>query len=170
MQPHEHSKKIIAALSLTIIALPLLIISFLLLQQQMVIHTMKEKMESELLHTIILDKKDVYWVKKDKEIRLGLDLFDVKTMVEKNGKVHFTGLYDHEETAIEKKLGDLSGNNGEKQLTVLSGFFSLLQSVFFSRSDITIQVIETESSRIIPDFISSLMQLPQAVPTPPPQQ
>jgi len=170
MQPQQHIKKVIAFSFLVVMIMPMLIILMLLLQQRHVIHKMKEKLESESLHTITLNKKDINWVKQDKEILVGNELFDVKTIKEENDRVHFTGLFDHEETTIEKSLGDLSGKSGENQLTPLSQLLSLLQHVFYNSLNITVQTMETVSLKIESDFISSLMQLPQVVLTPPPRQ
>lgn len=169
IQPQKHIKKVIALTFLMVMVMPMLIILMLLFQQRHVIHKMKEKLESELLHTITLNKKDIHWVKQDKEILVANELFDVKTIKEENERVHFTGLFDHEETTIEKSLGDLSGKSGENQLTPLSQLLSLLQQVFYNSFNITVQTKETVSLKIKSDFISSLMQLSQVVLTPPPQ-
>lgn len=130
---------------------------------------MKEKLETGFLHTITLNEKDIVWVKKNKEIRIGNSLFDIKSIIKVKNKILVTGLYDHEESEIEQVIGELSGNNRSTQFT-LNGLFSVLQNIFYNST-----YFEIPAAINIPPgksifYISSLMKMPRRVLTPPPQR
>jgi len=129
---------------------------------------MKEKLETGLLHTIILPENDIVWVKKNKEIRIGKELFDVKSMLKENNKIIITGVFDHEETEIEQKLGHLSGNPNSPN-PMLIKLFSLLQNIFSGTGSFEIQYDFTCPIEYTFDFTPSLPELPHLVITPPPQ-
>ena len=160
--------KIIAVIFFIVAAAPLFFSLILLIQQQFARHKIKEKLETELLHTIILPENDIVWIKKNKEIRIGKDLFDVKTILKENNKIIITGVFDHEETEIEQSLGHLSGNSNNPN-PILIKLFSLLQNIFSGTGGFEIQYDFTSPIENKFDFTPSLPELPHTVITPPPQ-
>lgn len=96
---------------------------------------MKEKLEEEILHTILVPQAAVQWVKYEKEIRIDGKMFDIKSFTIKNGDYIFTGLYDDEETALNNYL---QGNLNQKKDAgneALSSLFKMLQSTYHGGSD-----------------------------------
>ena len=148
---------------------PIAYLGYLQVRQAYVQHEMKEKLESSLLQTIILNPDEIHWVKSGKEIRIGKQLFDVKTYSIKNGKAYFTGLYDHEERLIEKQFSHFGDHHSKKDSLTLSKLFSLLQSVFFSNVTGFDYVIKFMSS-YPSSYNSALPKIFKVIPTPPPQQ
>lgn len=81
------------------------LIPFMLEGQKMFIkHEMEERMEREELQTLVLDIATIRWEKKEKEIWLGDQLFDIKEMKQEGNKLIVKGLYDHKEKEILSKL------------------------------------------------------------------
>ena len=160
--------KIIAVIFFIVTGAPLFFSSLLLIKQQYARHKIKEKLETGLLHTIILPENEIVWVKKNKEIRIDNELFDVKSTLKENNKIILTGVFDHEETEIEQKLGNLSGNTNNPN-PILIKLFSFLQNIFSGMGGFEIKydfgcTIKTETY-----FTPGLPQLPHTVITPPPQ-
>lgn len=110
--------------------MPVIFTLFFLFKQQHIRHEMKEKMESQLLCTIVLPETNVEWVKYKKEIRVAGKLFDIKSFTEINGTYKFTGLYDEDETALNNYLKKNTDLKNEKGNQVLSSLFQLLQSMY----------------------------------------
>lgn len=134
-------------------------------QLKIVQHKAKEKLESGMLQTVILDKDEFSWFKKNKEISIGGKLFDVKSFFQQNGKYIFRGLYDHEETALNQIL-----NRSQKERTklILTGIF---QSLFSSHSS-QFPELTTINDITTTNFPLILQHRPfpfQEILTPPPQ-
>ncbi len=63
---------------------------------------MHRRLEEQQLHTVILPDQEVQWAVKGKEIWLDGKLFDVKSITHYQGKTIIHGLFDEEETQLEK--------------------------------------------------------------------
>lgn len=92
----------------------------------MIRYEMKEKLEKEFLHTIIVPREQVTWMDLNKEIIVGDKLFDVNSFSEKNGLCFFIGLFDAEETALNDLLEKDTDDKNENEL--LEQLFQCLQS------------------------------------------
>jgi hypothetical protein len=110
--------------------IPFAFILFFQVKQQVVRHQMKECLEHELLQTISIHEKKVHWIKAGKEILVEGKMFDVKSFYEENGLYVFTGLYDHEETALVNQLEENWKKSNESGNPVLTNLFQLLQLVY----------------------------------------
>lgn len=130
---------------------------------------MKEKLEEEMLHTIVVPAKQLIWVKYKKEIRVDGKMFDVKSIQIVNGNYIVKGLYDDEETALNNYFENHTNEENENGSQLLSSIIQLLQSSF----------IEDETSSQVTRIIInrySLFTLPHIsfpfknIDTPPPQQ
>ena len=145
--------------------MPHLFTLFFLVKQQIIRHEMKEKLEKEFLQTIVVPKKEVTWVKYNKEIKIEDNLFDVKSFSEKNGLCFFIGLFDAEETALNDLLEKDADDKTENELMQL---FQWLQSPCTALS-IDTPLITNYSK---PTFFPILLHISSPfrnIPTPPPQ-
>jgi hypothetical protein len=123
--------KITAFLFLAIAGCPLFYSAHFLYQQQQIRYEMKEKLEAEYLLTITLHKKDVHWYKKNKEIKIGDHLFDVKEWYAEGDNVILKGLYDKQEDALHAQLDHLQRNNTGNKSSAATFAQLLLISLFF---------------------------------------
>ncbi|MFZ9388942.1 MAG: hypothetical protein ACO25B_13805 [Chitinophagaceae bacterium] len=99
------SRKIGSAFLLALVLAPLFYTFILQAKQLSIQHRMKYRIERSLLHSIVLKKDELHWVKPGKEIRVGEKLFDIKTMQDSDhGMVLVTGLFDNEETFIYQAM------------------------------------------------------------------
>jgi hypothetical protein len=63
---------------------------------------MWEEAESKLLQTIEVDSATIQWTKKNRELIVNHEYFDVVKMDYKNGKAILTGVFDKEEKAMHE--------------------------------------------------------------------
>jgi hypothetical protein len=110
--------------------MPLLFFSFFIIHLRITQHNAKERLEKDLLQTLHLNKDEFTWEKKKKEIRYQGKLFDIKTYTVKDGKHHFTGLFDHEEMALKKFFKESTSKKNKQDNHLLASLFQLLQSVY----------------------------------------
>jgi hypothetical protein len=109
------SKNIIAGLMLLLVAAPILVFTTLFISQKIAQHTMEEKLEKASLQTITLSTSDFIWLEKGKEIKIGNEMFDVKSFYKKADKFVFTGLYDKKEKEINNQMNILVNNKNTDQ-------------------------------------------------------
>ena len=161
-------KKIVAFIFLLTGFMPVVFTLSFLYKQQLIRHEMKEKLEREMLHTIIVPEAEVQWVKYKKEIRFQEKMFDIKSFTIKNGQYIFTGLYDEEETALTNYFGKSTEQKNDSRSKILSAFFQLLQSIYPADSDeilISMNISKTFCPLILQDISSPFINIL----TPPPQ-
>lgn len=139
--------------------------AFFLIQLKLIQHKAKEKLEKNMLHTIVLDKNEFNWYKKNKEISIDGKLFDVKSFSQTNGKYIFKGIYDHEETALNKKLHN---STNERKNQFLTGVFQLLFSSH-SSSFPELTSINNISVNNFPLILTDISSPVKDILTPPPQ-
>ncbi len=89
---------------------------------------MKERLEEKLLHTLVINKEAVRWIKPGKEIWLGNRMFDIKSALLKNGQYVFTGLYDDEETLLVLQMRNSQQKEKKSGDQLLIQLFQLLQT------------------------------------------
>lgn len=124
------SKKILSGTLLLAGSLPVLFALFFLVKQQMIRHKMLEELEHRHLQTITLPAEDVHWVKKGIEIWVQGKMFDIKYFSEKNGQFTCTGLFDEEETALNKQVEKDFNQKNESGNRMLTQLFQWLQAVY----------------------------------------
>jgi hypothetical protein len=159
----------IANLSLLLItALPLFSFFIFQHQQKTIQHRMKEKLEQSHLVTVAIHKKDIHWIKENKEIWLNNKMFDIKSSRIENGNYIFTGLYDDDETVLAKqfqKNKQQENNSGNKLVVQL---FQLLMAPCDNlQSENAFYISKTNS--LIPGLAPSLSEQYISISTPPPQ-
>ena len=126
---------------------------------------MKEKLEEQFLHTVVLPKEKVVWIKYNREIIFENKMFDVKSFSERNGMVYFLGLFDEEETALKDLLEKDKNGEGNKQLTQLIDWLHSPCTVFPTGSYIIEGQLKVCSFPILLNIPSPFKN----VLTPPPQ-
>jgi hypothetical protein len=117
-----------AIVFLGITVLPTLMLITLQLKQWYCIHSAEERLENEALQTVILPSESLSWYKAGKEAMIAGALFDVKSYIEKDGKVILTGLFDKEETAIKRKLETERKKSASSLVLLMEIFHSFLAS------------------------------------------
>jgi hypothetical protein len=122
--------KILSFILLLTGALPFLFTLHFLGKQQLIRHEMKEKMEREMLHTVIIPENELVWVKYKKEVRINDKMFDVETYRIDNGQYYLTGLFDEEETALNNYFEKSTDQKNEKGSQMLSALLQFLQSMY----------------------------------------
>ncbi len=113
-------KHITIIVSTGLALLPLLLSLVFLVQQLRVKTSMKKELEKQYLQTLRLPLNELHWMEKGKELKIGNELFDVKTWSIQNNEAVLTGLYDKKEKDLHLELekifnqpctGDHSGNS-----------------------------------------------------------
>ena len=161
-------KKIIAFSFLLTGFIPVFFTLFFLYKQQLIRHEMKEKLERQMLHTVIVSRADVVWVKYKKEIRIHDKMFDVKSFIIKNDQYVFTGLYDEEETALNNYFEKNTEQKNERGFQVLSSLFQLFQSIHPRSFDETL-ISQNISKAYRPLILQHISSPFINILTPPPQ-
>ncbi len=122
-------KNIIAIGLLFLVAAPICIFTTLFVFQKIAQHSMKEKLEEASLQTIVLSTNDFIWIEKDREIKIGNEMFDVKSYTKKVDRFVFIGLYDKVEKKINKQINKLVKNKNNNQSSNDLLVLKLCQSV-----------------------------------------
>lgn len=130
---------------------------------------MKERIEKESLQSIVLDNSEVRWIKEGKEILIEGKLFDIKSSRQQdNNTVIFWGLFDIEETELEKSLYKKLDKNLAEQNQLLAQLFHYLQNIYFNpATDVCVLSGSTFSSGILSS--PKLLTQFRVILTPPPQ-
>lgn len=98
---------------LAVTLIPVILPGLLSLQKTFVQWEMKEKLEKEKLHTLKLPAAQVQWAIIGNECIIDGRMFDVKTSREEGNMLVLEGLYDDEETALEKAIAHTSAPEDE---------------------------------------------------------
>jgi len=136
------------------------------MKQRQLKYEAKERLEKINLKTIILSTQDFRWTEPGKEISIHGELFDIRSYSIKNGKFIFSGLFDKDETALDKLEHNWKNNQEENKL--LSDLFQVLQSVFHSATPLQEQPKDLANQY---PYLSTdkLLFQPKKIITPPPQ-
>lgn len=130
---------------------------------------MKERIEKESLQSITVNNRDVRWTNDRKEIIVEGKLFDVKSSKQQNNNtITFWGLFDIEETELEKNIYKKGDKNLAQQNQLLAQLFQCLQNIYFNpAADTCVLSNGTLSSGILPS--PKLLTQFRVILTPPPQ-
>ncbi len=74
---------------------------------------MWEKAESKLLKTIELDSATIHWTKKDRELMVNGEYFDVVSVTYHHGRATIKGVFDYEETEMHEAFARKQQNENE---------------------------------------------------------
>jgi hypothetical protein len=127
---------------------------------------MKEKLEKEMLVSLTIDSRELHWVKKGKEILIDGRMFDIKTFHFDGKAYKINGLFDDDETALDKKLEEQQRKNDPSGKLIIN-LLQWFQSVFFNDQQENDLVIQKQIVFVVSD--KWILASPfQSVPTPPP--
>jgi len=162
-------KQIIVSLVLLVItSIPCLLFVYYQSAQWYIRHEMEEKLEKEQLQSIVIPVSDVEWYKENKEIIVGGKLFDVKSVVYRDGMASFTGLYDHQETNIKAQLENLDSDDDENAKNQSAR--NLISILLFKEEDLKSDWLLIQLSRQYVDCRKNhLLSEDISTPTPPPK-
>jgi len=167
MQPSK--KYLLALLFGWIVLMPIFFAAFFLVQQSRIRWEMKNNLKQQHLQTIILPVNQVQWIEEGEELLVGNELFDVKSLVIKDGKAILTGLFDKQEEALYRQLDNLidDDDEGAANESAANCF-----SVFFGADAHSFSTSAVLNSRLLPtsffDRPSALVSRALAVPALPP--
>lgn len=129
---------------------------------------MKQRMEDRMLQTIILADGEITWMKKGKEISIQGKMFDIKSMIHEAGMTTFQGLFDEEETLLNKNLTSGWEKHQTAQNQLLAQLFNSLQHIYFNSVSETTLLSEKQNHSLSFTSPTLLKQL-RTILTPPPQ-
>ncbi|HMX76873.1 MAG TPA: hypothetical protein PKZ71_03095 [Chitinophagaceae bacterium] len=133
--------KITAFLLLIPVLMPVIFSCAFHIQQQWIQHKMKRRLESDLLHSLTINKKNIRWSRPGKELMVNGHYFDVKKINDnKDGSISVKGIYDDEETLLLQRLKEAtqrSRNNHHKIFTQLLQFVSGLDDTQYAERSFT---------------------------------
>lgn len=122
-------KKIFTFFLLAMLLAPLSYTFIFQARQTRVQQKMKIKLQGNMLHTLVMAKEDLLWVKPEKEILVGEKMFDIKTIEYRtDGTVYITGLFDHEESFLYAQLKKSRNEENNRNNQQLVHLFQLLQA------------------------------------------
>ena len=99
-----YKKNTILIFLLLLAGMPLLFPVYTLLEKKIIEHSMRERLELESLQVISIDAASVVWLKKDKEVLINGEPFDIKTITRKGDKFIISGLFDAREKVLKQQL------------------------------------------------------------------
>lgn len=168
---HHNIPTFSGAMLLLILAAAPLFLSLAFLGRQAVIrHEMEERLEKEALTTIFVPKGQLYWVKKNKEIQVGKDLFDVKKIVPVESGYLVTGLYDHDEKHIHRQLSNAIEGQAEEEQQDAFGTWLFKQQYTCPGQEVAMPVETIAILTLYNIYPTGYFQKnEQKVPTPPPR-
>lgn len=100
---------------LFLLAMPLLYSVLVTVKQKFIQSHREERYSKELLQTLSIADEKLVWVKKDKEVIIDGQLFDVKSYTSENGNILLTGFFDHKENNLVQQLINLSRHNSASE-------------------------------------------------------
>jgi hypothetical protein len=113
---------------LGLVTIPQLFIVLLLGLQVYVRYRLEQRFEQQTAVHLVVEERDLVWVKPGREILVKGEMFDIKSIRYEGGKAYITGIFDHEETEIMHLLkGQANPLKNDQTLVQLSAW--LLQFV-----------------------------------------
>ena len=92
----------------------------------------RENIQLLPLQKISLEKKDIVWAEAGKEILIDGQLFDIKEIKETNAAISVTGIFDKEETSLQKFSDDITGKEKKEQGICLTEYFKFFSGNYFN--------------------------------------
>jgi len=163
------TKKIAGILFMLLGTTPWLFVFIFIIRQEAIRHEMKEELEKDIpKQVLVIPDNDIHWVKKGKEIFVHGRMFDIKTMISRDGLTTFTGFFDDQETALKKQLTEGWNKNAPQRNQLLVQLIFSLQCTLAANSpdgltgNIRKETIPALITPALPDSYKVIL-------TPPPQ-
>lgn len=164
-----HKKNTIIFFLLFLVTMPLFFTVYTTIEKTIIEQQMEEKLEQENLQTVILDAAAVIWLKKNKEILINGEPFDIKKITLNGNKIMVAGLFDIEEKELKKKLQEYNNNNDNAAPTnhsLLILFFIACQHPTEINFDTAFFITTKQSWK---NYQDSICNLSCEITTPPPR-
>lgn len=153
---------------LALLTAPVLSLLFLQLKQAYIKHTLEERLETQLLKTLIIPKQE--WQEPDAdEIVIDGKMFDIKERRETASGVMVTGVFDEDETAVLHRLAAGCNEQSAKDVSLFAHAFQLLHGFFFQSGDAS-GITAVATGNVFQNLIVRLPVSYKQVLYPPPQQ
>ncbi len=111
---YQGSKKITVFGLLLLLAIPLIFTLTVLLKQRALQYHNRERLNTELLQTVIVLKQELNWLKEGKEAVINGKLFDVKSYKTEGNNVLLTGFFDGKEDILVQHINKIVQEKNEK--------------------------------------------------------
>ena len=162
-------KKITVFLLLAMLMAPLSYTYIFQAKQVRVQRKMKKQLQGNMLHSLVMSKEHLIWVKPGKEILVGDKMFDIKTIgYRADGTVHITGLFDHEESFLYAQLKKTRKDETNRNNRQLVQLFQLMQALPQNLTEQDSSTLPIALQR--PRYSENLLPSPfHSILTPPPQ-
>jgi hypothetical protein len=161
-------KKITSIFFILLGFVPMLFVLVFVIRQQSIRERMKERLEEEMLHTVTIPLSELHWTEKNKEILVHGRMFDVKSLHYAGDKVILRGLYDDEETALNKSFSEGWKKKASYQRQLLAHLFQCLRGFYCNSTTETLS--EHDHLKHLTAFsFPSLMSQFKLILTPPPR-
>lgn len=130
---------------------------------------MKEELEKQSLCSVTVHESKIVWMKPGKEILVNGKMFDIKSSETSKGYTTFTGLYDEEETLLNRLLDETwKRKSTDQNNNIITHLFHLLKGFFNEKNSLENNLLaETNSYRELPATKLTSSFIPLI--TPPPQ-
>lgn len=163
-----NKKNILAFSMLLLVVAPLLFFIGFLVKREIIYHKMMEKLESASLHTITIRLADVNWTKKNKEVMIDGKLFDVKYAEIIADKINLTGLFDDEETKLEKNISTAFHSNKNQQTPFSQLKLKFIFNFYFNEDHLSNSIFVFQSKKAYSTFNEVAVTNCSTVASPPP--
>lgn len=162
-------KKITTFLLLAMLLAPLSYTYIFQAKQASVQRKMKRQLQGNMLHSLVMAREDLRWVKPGKEILVGEKMFDIKTIeYRRDSTVYITGLFDHEESFLYAQLKKTRKEETNRNNQQLVRLFQLMQALPDNQQEQVSYAPVFALQR--PPYAENLLPSPfQSILTPPPQ-
>lgn len=107
-------KKITTAFSLLfLLAIPVLLSVTMLMKQKIMHYQREQRMVHEVLQTIQINTRNIFWIKPGKEVLIDGKMFDVKSLKTVGSYTHITGYFDEKEDILIQQITKLTGHKNQ---------------------------------------------------------
>jgi cell division protein YceG involved in septum cleavage len=164
-------KNITVLVLILLLAIPMLFAFVNIVKQQILHNTTKERYGKEILQTISIAKKNLHWVKKEKEVIIDGKYFDVKSYTTDGDNILLTGFYDLHEDKLVKQIKKLmqqkNGSNNPLNQSVVKYFFF---PIFTNQSNIDFEQHWKLTSSAFYSYTEDISEIYTPSFSPPPEE
>lgn len=166
----QKAKNILLLLLFTIMLAPVLAPLVLQLKILLVKIEAEERLETDNLQVLHIPLQEICWSKKGREIVINNRLFDLKKFKQDDTEIIVTGVFDDEETFLEKEINGLWQEQQSRQSLILLKYFQVLSQTYFPQNIFHIREIPGIQKIYRQEVFSDYKRIFLKIPTPPPQQ
>ncbi len=162
-------KKIVAILLILLISATTLMSIYMQISKQVAKFMALEKLEKTQLIKIKVEKNKIHWVKKEYELRINSELFDIKSYTTlSNGDIICMGLFDRaEDEVIESTAKIFDHKNRATTHSLIIKICSLVFDKQHTNNDEAF--IEDMTNKRYPQYQAYLQYINSATTAPPPK-